>query len=74
MPFPLQTRSAVLEPLLSPAEVMEWLGYSNRDAFMRAVRKLGIPHVRMNARVIKFIRSEVAAWVRRKQVGPFLAA
>jgi len=64
----------VPDPLLSPDEVMAWLGYRNRDAFMRMVRKAGIQRVRINARVLKFERSQVEAFLRRKRVGPFLSA
>lgn len=74
MALPLQTPTAVLDPLLSPDEVMAWLGYRNRDAFMRMVRKAGIPRVRINARVVRFYRSQIEAYIRRKRVGPFFAA
>jgi predicted DNA-binding transcriptional regulator AlpA len=74
MAFPLQTPTAVPDALLSPEEVMAWLGYRNRDAFMRMVRKAGIPRVRINARVVRFYRSQIEAYIRRKRVGPFFAA
>lgn len=69
-----QTSRLVPDPLLSPDEVMAWLGYRNRDAFMRWVRKAGVPRVRINARVVKFDRSDVEAFLRRKRVGTFLSA
>jgi len=74
MSLSAQTSRLVPDPLLSPDEVMAWLGYRNRDAFMRMVRKAGIQRVRINARVLKFERSQVEAFLRRKRVGPFLSA
>lgn len=56
----------MLEPLLSPQEVMVQLGYADRGSFMRMARASGLPRVRLNRRVIRFERLAVEAWLRRR--------
>ena len=57
------------QPLVSPEEVMSLLGYSDRDAFMRMARRSGLPRIRINARVIRFERPALAAWLARRRIG-----
>jgi predicted DNA-binding transcriptional regulator AlpA len=53
--------------LLTVDEVMARVGgYANRDAFVRAARKSGLPRIRINRRVIRFEPAAVDAWLRRK--------
>lgn len=54
-------------PLLTPDELMARIGgYTSREAFMRAARKLGIPRVRINGRVTRYDPVAVDAWMRRR--------
>ncbi len=52
--------------LLSSAEVMKTLGYKDRGSFWQLVYREGIPHVRLNARVIKFPEAGLHDWIRRR--------
>lgn len=51
-------------------ELRRILGYSenNRAGFMVAVKKAGIPHIRLNSRVFLFDRAAVEAWLAKKSV------
>ncbi|MBW7893688.1 MAG: hypothetical protein H3C27_01140 [Opitutaceae bacterium] len=60
--------------LLSIKQVAGLLGYTNRISGWRAVKKLGIPYVRINRRRIVFEEDEVQAWIKRRSVGNRTAA
>lgn len=49
--------------------VMSALGYSDRSAFWSFVRRYGVPHTRFNARVIRYERSALNAWLAARSVG-----
>jgi excisionase family DNA binding protein len=55
--------------LLSSDEAATLCGYSHRNSFMRAVRNHAIPHIRFNARRIRFDREQLAEWMKRRTVG-----
>lgn len=52
--------------LMSSNELMSLLGYKDRGSFWSLVYGKGIPHIRLNARVIKFERSAVDDWLRQR--------
>lgn len=56
------------EGLLTPREAMELLGYENRAAFLRMVRRAGIPRVPINKRVIRFYRRDLHEWLHRRSI------
>lgn len=41
-------------------------GYTDRDAFMRMIRRSGLRRIRVNKRVIRFDPQDVEAWKRRR--------
>ena len=49
--------------------VRNMLGYSDAASFWSAVRKGGIPHIRINARRIMFDEAAVRAWLDSRTVG-----
>ena len=61
---PLQERR-----LITSNELARVLGYNNRAAFWDAVRRAGIPYIRINARRFMFDAAEVEAWLERRKVG-----
>lgn len=52
--------------LLSSNVVMAMLGYKDRGSFWQAVYREGIPHVRINARVIRFPVDGLDGWLRKR--------
>ena len=52
--------------LLTSAIVMARLGYKDRGSFWQLVYREGIPHVRLNQRVIKFPSAGLEEWLRRR--------
>ena len=52
--------------LLSSTEVMQRLGYNDRGSFWQLVYREGIPHVRLNSRVIKFPAAGLDDWLNRR--------
>lgn len=62
--------------LLTVVEAMRYLGYTNRDSFLRMVRAHGIPRIMINKRVIRFSRYDLGVWLTRRAVRPsgYLAA
>jgi predicted DNA-binding transcriptional regulator AlpA len=55
--------------LLQSSEVKKLFGYTNTSSFWAAVRKAGIPHIRINPRRIVFEEAAVRAWIESKTVG-----
>jgi len=56
-------------PFLKSDQVMAMLGYSDRSSFWQAVRRSGIPYVRVNARRCIFDHAQLMAWIQRRSVG-----
>ncbi len=56
-------------PLLKTAYVMQRLGYKDRGAFWDAVHRHRIPHVRINARNVKFPEAALEDWIRKRSIG-----
>ncbi len=56
------------EGLLTPLQAMELFGYDSQDAFMRMVRRAGIPRILVNKRVIRFDRRSLNEWIRRRAI------
>ena len=54
---------------LHPDEVRKILGYANRASFWTAVKRGGIPYIRVNQRRFLFDEEEVSAWLDRHRVG-----
>jgi len=52
--------------LLTSTETMLALGYKDRGAFWNMVYRESVPHVRLNARVIRFAAAALAEWIRRR--------
>lgn len=52
--------------MLKTAEVMTLLGYRCPKAFGKLVKNQCIPHVRFNARVIRFPRRGLEEWIRNR--------
>ncbi|AOS46085.1 hypothetical protein Verru16b_03180 [Lacunisphaera limnophila] len=42
------------------------LGYKARGSFWDMVYREGVPHVRVNARVIRFPEAALIEWIRRR--------
>ena len=55
--------------LITSQELARILGYSSRPAFWEAVRRAGIPFIRINARRFMFDEAEVEAWLEKRKVG-----
>jgi hypothetical protein len=49
--------------------VAERLGYKSKHGFWLAVHQLGIPHIRFNARRIRFVMSDVESWLKTRCIG-----
>lgn len=56
------------EPLVTWEPVAELVRLKER-AFWDAVKELGIPHYKLNARVIRFRLSEVERWLEKHRRG-----
>lgn len=54
------------EQLLTSSAVMARLGYKDRGSFWQLVYREGIPHVRLNRRVIRFPSAGLEAWLQRR--------
>jgi hypothetical protein len=48
---------------------MHHFRYGDRDAFMRFVKKSGMPRIRINRRRVMFDPIAVQAWVDRRSIG-----
>lgn len=55
--------------MLSADEVMRRFGYRCRSSFWQFVRSCGVPHVRLNSRVIRFEPAALEAWIETRRVG-----
>jgi predicted DNA-binding transcriptional regulator AlpA len=55
--------------LRRPEEVMGRFDYYDRKAFLHFVHAHGVPHIRINARVLRFENSAIEAWLARRRVG-----
>jgi hypothetical protein len=49
---------------------MELFGYKCRKSFWEFVHGNGVPHVRLNARVIRFERGPLEDWIRTRRTNP----
>jgi hypothetical protein len=59
-------RQSAQNDLIPPGPVMAFFGYRNRPAFWEFVRRHGVPHIRVNARVIRFDPRALNAWLARR--------
>ena len=57
------------EPLVTPNEIKLLLAIKSDCSFWDAVHRGNIPHYRINARVIRFRRSEVLDWLAQQRHG-----
>lgn len=55
---------------LTLEQAMDWFAYKDRDTFMKAVRRDGIPYVRQNAKRILFNRVDLTRWKSARTVHP----
>jgi hypothetical protein len=55
--------------LLQSHQVRDLLGYTDVGAFWAAVRRAGVPHIRINRRRIVFEEAAVMAWLKSRTVG-----
>lgn len=62
-------KSATETRLLTMGEVMNHFRYRDSDAFMRFVKKSGLPRIRINRRRVMFDPIAVQAWVDRRSIG-----
>lgn len=58
-----------IKRFLNTEEAAELFGYTSKNAFMRFVRESGIPHIRLNARVIRFRHEALEHWLSKRAVG-----
>jgi hypothetical protein len=65
---PPQSRVSAFDNLLAVTEAMSLLGYTNRGAFMRMVRRQGLPRCRINKRVVRFDRVALHIWVGKRSI------
>lgn len=56
------------EPL-SSREAAKLMGYSNPVSYLRAVRKYGIPHIRINEKKLIFDRASLERWKQSRTIG-----
>lgn len=54
------------DQMISSKQVMDRLGYKDRGSFWELVHSQSIPHIRLNARVIKFPVAALNDWLRRR--------
>ncbi len=54
---------------MTPAQLFSLLAYSDPSTAWKAVRKAGVPFIRINPRRILFEESQVRAWLDRRTVG-----
>lgn len=66
----MQTEQIPLEErrFLHADKVRELLGYANRSCFWEAVRRAGIPYIKLNQRRFLFDAAEVEAWLKRRTI------
>jgi len=57
-----------LDALVDWRPIAAWLGLRER-AFWRFVHEAGLPHYRLNSRVIRFRRSECEQWLEEHRKG-----
>ncbi|MBC8008595.1 MAG: hypothetical protein H7067_00685 [Burkholderiales bacterium] len=55
--------------LLSTTEVMALLGYRDSTTFWQAMRRIGLPFVRLTAKKAVFREADVEAWLSARTVG-----
>ncbi len=55
------------DDMLSSNEVMAMFGYKDRKSFWDFVRKKNVPHIRLNARVIRFERGPLEEWKQKRR-------
>ena len=55
--------------LLTSAEVMVRFGYKDRKSFWEFIHLHKVPHVRFNARVIRFEEGPLEDWLRSRRRG-----
>ncbi len=55
--------------LLDSKTIMKRYGYKNRASFWDFVRRQGVPHIQLNARVIRFDPVALARWEAKRTVG-----
>lgn len=55
--------------MLDAAEVMKRFGYKDRTSFWQFVHKNKVPHVRFNARVIRFEAGPLEDWLANRRRG-----
>jgi predicted DNA-binding transcriptional regulator AlpA len=55
--------------MLKTAEVMELFGYADSTTFWQAVRRAGIPFVRVSSRKSLFREHDIEAWMRSRTKG-----
>ena len=54
---------------LSTADVMALLRYRSRPGFFEAMRREGIPHIRVSSRRFVFPIAPLAEWMRKREQG-----
>ena len=63
-----------LRRTLTAPEVMKITRHSSRSSFWQMVHSQGLPHIRINSRVIVFDSAAVDAWLESRTVGKVGAA
>lgn len=56
-------------PTLTQREAMQMLGYRDRESFVKRAKALGIPYCPTSSRRRLFLRSDIEAVLRQRQVG-----
>ena len=55
------------DTFLSAKDVMPRFGYKSKRGFWEFVKRSGVPHVRLNARVIKFESGPLEDWLEKRR-------
>jgi len=58
-----------VKALLTPAEAQGLLGFKSRPAFVRALKRDNVPHIKLNARTIRFDEDQLRSWIQSRTVG-----
>jgi len=62
----INNNKAINSDLMTPAEVMSLLHYTNRASFWEAAKKEGIPFFKITKRRILFCRRGIEKWLQSR--------
>ena len=62
----LPAQSGADEEIILTKDAMKFMCYSDADTFLRAVKRDGVPFIRINARRIGFEMKSLRAWKQKR--------